>query len=339
LISQDKSLKEYNTFGVESIAAHYAPITCLSDLRELILSDVYQTEQRLILGGGSNLLLVGDFKGLVIHNLLEGIKVMKVGSETVQVEAMAGESWHELVQFCVEGNLGGIENLSLIPGSVGAAPMQNIGAYGVELKDCFVSLDAMHLESGQIKTFNKVQCGFGYRTSAFKEELRDQYIILSVLLELQIEPKFNLSYGKVQEVIDADYGGEISVKNVSAAICSIRESKLPDPAKIGNSGSFFKNAFIKKSHYKTLTALYDDIPHYPAEYDMVKIPSAWLIEQCGWKGKVVGNTGTYKNHSLVLVNHGAASGQEVYDLSNEIMKSVKDKFDIDLMREVNIVRS
>jgi len=339
LITTDKNLKDANTFGVECIAKHYAPIHKLSDLRELMLSDVFDKEKRLIIGGGSNLLLVGDFDGLVIHNLMEGIKVVKVGEKTVQIETMAGESWHDLVQFCVEGNLGGIENLSLIPGSVGAAPMQNIGAYGVELKDCFISLDAMHLESGQIKTFNKEQCGFGYRTSVFKEELRDQYIILSVLLELQIEPSFNLSYGKVQEVIDAHFEGVVSVKTVSAAICSIRESKLPNPTEIGNSGSFFKNAFIKASHYKTLASLYDNIPHYPAEYDMVKIPSAWLIEQCGWKGKVVGNTGTYKNHSLVLVNHGNASGQEIYELSEAIVKSVKDKFDITLMREVNVVRS
>jgi len=304
-----------------------------------MLSDIFENEKRLILGGGSNLLLVGDYDGLVIHNLLEGIKVVKVSDKTVQVEAMAGESWHELVQFCVEGNLGGIENLSLIPGSVGAAPMQNIGAYGVELKDCFVSLDAMNLETGQIKTFNKEQCGFAYRTSVFKEELRDQYIILSVLLKLQIEPTFNLSYGKVQEVIDQRFNGEISVKTVSAAICAIRESKLPNPEKIGNSGSFFKNAFVKESHYKTLASLYENIPHYPADFDMVKIPSAWLIEQCGWKGKVVGNTGTYVNHALVLVNHGNASGQEIFDLSNEIMKSVKDKFDIDLLREVNVIES
>lgn len=339
MISTDINLKAHNTFGVDCVAAYYASIKSLSDLRELMLDDVFENEKRLILGGGSNLLLVGDYDGLVIHNLLEGIKVVKVTDESVQVQAMAGESWHELVQFCVEGNLGGIENLSLIPGSVGAAPMQNIGAYGVELKDCFVSLDAMHLETGQIKSFNKEQCGFGYRTSAFKEELRDQYIILSVVLELDIGPSFTLTYGKVQEVIDADYNGVVSVKNVSAAICAIRESKLPNPEKIGNSGSFFKNAFIKKSHYKTLTSLYDNIPHYPAEYDMVKIPSAWLIEQCGWKGKVVGQTGTYQNHALVLVNHGEASGQEIYDLSNEIIKSVKDKFDIDLIREVNVIRS
>lgn len=330
-------LKEYNSFGITSIAKFYVSIANLADLRALMLNEVYAQEKRFILGGGSNILLQDKFEGLVIHLQMRGKQIVFEDNEHIWIQAESGENWHEFVQFCVDQNWAGIENLSLIPGSVGAAPMQNIGAYGVEIVDVFHSLEAINLRTGEIRTFQKEHCQFGYRTSIFKTDLKDQYAILSVTFRLDKKPKFKLEYGAVKEIIDKEFEGKVSLSNVSGAICRIRSRKLPDPKEIGNSGSFFKNAFVTQDKFTALKSAHPEIPGYTGDDDLVKIPSAWLIEACGWKGKAVGNTGTYEKHALVLVNHGNASGAEVLSVSEDIIASVFEKFQIRLEREVNII--
>lgn len=334
-IQKNISLRPYNTFGIEAKAAFFVEINSTEELQAVLKDDGLSEWPLMILGGGSNVLLTKDFEGLVLKMNITGIKTRRETDDHVFVEAGAGENWHEFVLYCVKHNLGGVENLSLIPGTVGAAPMQNIGAYGTEIKDTFESLEAVEKATGQLRTFTNEECRFGYRESIFKKELKDQYIITSVVFRLNKVPVLNLKYGGVQEAL-ADIESP-TIDHVSKAITAIRQSKLPDPAQIGNSGSFFKNPEIPEAQFNKLKEKYPTIPGYPTAAGFIKVPAAWLIEQCGWKGKVMGQTGTYKNHALVLVNHGGATGAEVWQLAMDIQQSVQDRFGITIQPEVNIV--
>jgi UDP-N-acetylmuramate dehydrogenase len=335
-IQQNVSLKNFNTFGVEANARYFVEINHKDELAELFLDPQWLESPMLVLGGGSNMLLVDDFEGLVIRMNIRGIE-HRINHKEVFIEAGAGEVWNDLVNFCVIRNYAGLENLSLIPGSVGASPIQNIGAYGVELQDVFHSCCAFELATGTFKTFTKANCGFGYRESVFKSALKGQYIIVSVKLQLSLVPAFNLSYGAIGQELAVRGITEPTIKEVSQVVSHIRVSKLPDPSTIGNAGSFFKNPVISAEAFTALLAKFPDIVHYPAADGQVKLAAGWMIEQCGWKGKVVGNTGTWKNQALVLVNHGGATGQEIYGFSSQIIDSVYTKFGVTLQREVNII--
>lgn len=336
-IQEHHSLKEYNTFGLEAKARYFVEITSIGELKQVLQNEELKSLPRFILGGGSNILLTQDFNGLVIKNSIQGIEVIKETNQHVWLKVGSGEVWHNLVLHTLEKGLGGLENLSLIPGQVGAAPMQNIGAYGVELESTFESLEAVDMETGDIKIFAKEECQFGYRESIFKTSLKGKYCIVSVTFRLNKQPQINISYGDVKRVLDDMQIWEPSPKAVSQAIIQIRQSKLPDPKVLGNSGSFFKNPEIPQAQFVALQQQYPLIPNYPAPGGLVKVPAGWLIEQCGWKGKRVGNTGSHAQQALVLVNYGGATGREVYQLALDIQSSVKEKFGIDIVPEVNVV--
>jgi len=339
LIEKNKSLKKYNTFNIEAEAAYFTSIHQTTDLTELLHNPIYKKDQHLIIGGGSNILLTKNFDGLVIHNQIKGIEVIHQSDEYVWVEFGAGEIWHNCVLHCIKNNWAGIENLSLIPGYMGAAPMQNIGAYGVELKDVFEALHALNLKTGETVLFKKDDCNFGYRESIFKNKLKNQYLITKVILRLSKKPQatnFNISYGAIEKTLEEQGVKELSIKAISDAVIHIRQSKLPDPKVIGNAGSFFKNPVVDNSLAQSIKKQFPNMPSYPNN-QQTKIPAGWLIDQCGWKGKVVGETGIYKNQALVLVNHGKAKGSEVFALSEKIRQSVKERFGIGLHREVNVV--
>jgi len=335
-IQKNVSLKNFNTFGVDANAKFFVEINHQDELSELFMDPQWREMKRLVLGGGSNMLLINDFEGLVIRMNIRGIE-HRINHTEVFIEAGAGEVWNDLVNFCIIRGYAGLENLSLIPGSVGAAPIQNIGAYGVELKDVFHSCCAFELATGNFKTFSKTDCRFGYRESIFKEDLKERYIIVSVKLQLSLIPNLNLSYGAIGQKLAARNITSPTIKEVSQVVSQIRVSKLPDPSTIGNAGSFFKNPVITAEAFAALQAKFPNIVQYPAGENKVKLAAGWLIEQCGWKGKTVGHTGTWKNQALVLVNHGGASGSEVYTLSSQIIDSVYAKFGITLQREVNII--
>jgi len=335
-IQENVSLKNFNTFGVEANARYFVEINRREELTELFLDPQWQQGKMLVLGGGSNMLLINDFDGLVIRMNIRGIE-HRISHNDVYIEAGAGEVWNDLVNFCVLRNYAGLENLSLIPGSVGASPIQNIGAYGVELQDVFHSCCAYELATGTFKTFTKADCRFGYRESVFKNELKEQYIIVSVKLLLSLIPNLNLKYGAIEQELAARHISEPAIKDVSQVVSHIRVSKLPDPSTIGNAGSFFKNPIISTEEFAPILARHPEIVYYSAGDGFVKLAAGWLIEQCGWKGKVWGHTGTWKNQALVLVNHGGATGQEVYSFSSEIIDTVFAKFGVTLQREVNII--
>lgn len=337
IIENDISLMNYNTFGVASSAKYFCAIKNKEELNELHKSPLYDAKLLLILGGGSNLLLTQNFNGLVIKNEIKGIQVLNESDSHVIIEVGSGEVWHEFVLYAINQNWGGIENLSLIPGTVGAAPMQNIGAYGVEIKEVFESLNAYHLEKGEIHTFNKDECEFGYRESIFKNKVKGDYLITSVTLKLTKNHTYNTSYGAIQDTLSNNGIKEFSVKAISDAVIQIRQSKLPDPSIIGNAGSFFKNPIIDSTDYEGLKAEFGEIPNYHLPHNKVKIPAGWLIEQCGWKGKRVGNIGVHDKQALVLVNYGGGTGLELKDLSLKIRSSVATKFGIELLPEVNFV--
>nr|WP_294942696.1 UDP-N-acetylmuramate dehydrogenase [uncultured Mucilaginibacter sp.] len=336
-IQENVSLKNFNTFGIDANARYFAEINHADELKELFADPQWLLMPRLILGGGSNMLMVADFDGLVIRLNIRGIE-HRISHDDVFVEAGAGEVWNDLVNYCVDHGYAGMENLSLIPGSVGASPIQNIGAYGVELKDVFESCRAFEIATGAIRTFTKEDCKFGYRESVFKSELAGQYIIVSVKFHLSLIPHFNLKYGAIEQELTARGVSEPTLKDVSQVVSHIRVSKLPDPSTIGNAGSFFKNPVISASEFEPIKQNFPDVVNYPSGDGQVKLAAGWLIEQCGWKGKTVGNTGTWKNQALVLVNHGGATGEEVYGLSSQIIDSVYTKFGVTLQREVNIVK-
>ncbi len=336
-LQKNFSLKSYNTFGIDAHCSLFAEIRNLDRLSEIIDSAELKKQRKLILGGGSNMLFTKDFDGLVIKNSLKGIETLKESEDHVWVKAAAGEVWHELVMFCIGKNYAGIENLSLIPGLVGAAPMQNIGAYGVELESVFETLDAVDIYAGKKTSFSKSDCHFGYRESVFKNKYKDKFIITSVTLRLNKKPVFNTSYGAISETLEKIGVKELSIKAISDAVIAIRSSKLPDPKVIGNAGSFFKNPEVPVSVLENIQKDFPNAPNYPLANEMVKIPAGWLIEQCGWKGKRVGNTGSHKDQALVLVNYGEATGNEIYELAMKIKQSVKEKFGIEIMPEVNLI--
>ena len=333
---ENSSLQPYNTFGIHVNADGLLIIETVDELREVLRDESLKNESKLILGGGSNILFTQAVKGIVLLNRLKGIEIFKEDESNVYVKVGAGEGWHQLVMWAVEKGYGGIENLSLIPGSVGAGPMQNIGAYGVELKDSFYELEAMNLSTLEIQKFLAADCKFGYRESVFKNELKNQFFITSVSFRLTKHPQLNTSYGAISQELAAQGVVSPTVKDVSNAVISIRQSKLPDPKILGNSGSFFKNPEITKEQFEKLQQQHPNVVAYPTSTGNMKVAAGWMIEQCGWKGKVVGNTGSHKDQALVLVNYGGATGAEVYQLALDIKKSVFEKFGVEINPEVNI---
>ncbi len=332
-IVENVRLTPYNTFGLDARAAHYAEASSIAELQTLLRAGIQPIR---ILGGGSNVLLLEDLPGLTIRNTLRGIEITRRFKNQVWVKAGAGENWHGLVLWALDKNLGGLENLSLIPGTVGAAPVQNIGAYGVELKDCFVSLEAVELKTGKIRHFSKKDCRFGYRDSVFKGVLKGRYCIASVTLSLTTaNHRLHLEYGDIRRQLEASGIQNPEIADISQAVIRIRSSKLPDPAVIGNAGSFFKNPELAAGVLDRILQTYHNAPHFPLPDGRVKIPAGWLIEQCGWKGKRVGNTGCYEKQALVLVNHGNAKGAEVWALARAIIESVQERFAVTLEPEVN----
>ncbi len=335
-IQENISLKPYNSFGIDKKARFFVVVKSSSELIKALKWGNDQDLIILILGGGSNILLTQDLDALVIKIEIIGINADWETNDHVWVEVGAGESWHDLVLFAIENNWAGIENLSLIPGTVGASPMQNIGAYGVEIKDVFHSLKALNRLTYEIEEFEANQCRFGYRESVFKNELKGLYIILSVTFKLDKIPHLKLEYGAIKETLALHRIESPTIKSVSDVVIEIRQSKLPDPKIIGNAGSFFKNPTISIEQYATLKNSYSTIPGYPNE-EGIKVPAAWLIEQCGWKGKRFGEVGVHENQPLVLVNYGTGDGAAIRDLSIKIQRSVFDKFGINLHPEVNFL--
>jgi UDP-N-acetylmuramate dehydrogenase len=333
---QNVPLKNLNTFGIDVTTRQYAPFHSVTELQTLLSCPGLDKAHLLVLGGGSNILFTQDFTGTVLHNQIQGLEIVEQQADYALVQAGGGVVWHELVLFTIDQGLGGIENLSLIPGTVGAAPLQNIGAYGVELKDVFHSLEAVDIQSGALKTFLAADCQFGYRESVFKKALKGRYIVTHVTLKLSKKPVFNTSYGAIKETLAAMQVSEITGKALSEAVCSIRRSKLPDPAVIGNAGSFFKNPELSPAAFADLKARFPDVPSYPAPHNQVKVPAGWLIERAGWKGRKFDNYGVHKDQALVLVNYGGAQGNQIKALAYEIIASVQDTFGITLSPEVNI---
>lgn len=338
MLQENISLKPYNTFGVEARARLFAEVFSEEEL--LIVLEQYKTLELplLILGGGSNILLTKNFDGLVIKLNLKGIKEEIVGENKVIISAKAGEIWHQFVLYNLSKNYGGLENLSLIPGNVGTSPIQNIGAYGVEIKDVFKSCKVLNLSTLKIETLNKNDCQFGYRDSIFKSSAKGKYIILEVSFQLTTKcHNIRIEYGIIREELSAMGIENPSIQEVSNAVVRIREGKLPNPKVLGNAGSFFKNPVISTSHYKELQKNYPEIPGYESEM-MIKVPAGWLIEKCGWKGMQQGNVATHDKQALVIVNKtGNATGKEIYHFSQEIINSIWEKFEIELEREVNII--
>lgn len=337
-MQENFSLKSYNTFGVEAKSRFFTEVNTIDELKEALNFAETQSLQLLFLGGGSNILLTKDFDGLAIQLNLRGISEEHINENEVWVTAKAGENWHEFVMFCLQKNYGGLENLSLIPGNVGTSPMQNIGAYGTEIKDIFISCKVLDLENLELKTFTLDQCRFGYRDSIFKQEGKGRYIILEVTFKLtQKDHLIKTEYGAIKSELENLGIENPTIQDVSRAVINIRQSKLPNPKEIGNAGSFFKNPTIPLAQFEALKQQFENIQGYP-NGEMVKVPAGWLIEQCGWKGKQIGNVASHKLQSLVIINAtGNATGKEIFDFSTEIINSVKEKFGIELEREVNII--
>lgn len=336
IIEQNKSLKLLNTFGIDVTATNFVSVSTIVELKHVLA--LKNHPNKLILGGGSNMLLTKDYDGLVIHLNLKGIEITREDEDFVYIKANAGENWHEFVIYCINNNFGGIENLSLIPGNVGTAPIQNIGAYGVELKDVFESCEAMSTETTSIKTFNKQECYFGYRNSVFKQYLKGQFIVTSVTFKLtKRNHQLHINYGTIAAQLKAMQIEKPSIQDISKVVIDIRESKLPNPKLIGNSGSFFKNPVISKQLYNKLLENFEDIPSYPISDTEVKIPAGWLIEKAGFKGKRFEDYGVHKNQALVLVNYGNAKGEDILKLSQLIQKTVERLFGISIEAEVNIL--
>ncbi len=335
-IEENKNLKAYNTFGIEAIAPYFCEVYTVKELQEIFRNEKFRDMPLLILGGGSNILFTKDPEGLVVSNKIEGISLIEEDEQHVVVKAGAGVVWHDFVLHTIAQGWGGLENLSLIPGTTGAAPMQNIGAYGVEIKDTFLELEAIKRADGSLHTFTNEDCCFGYRSSVFKTTEKDKYVIATVTFRLTKQPVFNTSYGAIQETLDAGGITELSLKAVSDAVISIRQSKLPDPKVTGNAGSFFKNPVIDEALFNRLKEKYPAVPSYP-QADGIKIPAGWLIEQAGWKGYRRGNAGVHDKQALVLVNHGGANGEEIRQLAEDIQASVMEKFGVELETEVNFV--
>ncbi|HBX66964.1 MAG: UDP-N-acetylenolpyruvoylglucosamine reductase [Balneola sp.] len=335
-IREHVDISSYNTMGIAAKARYFVSVSSTEELRSVIADSELKNLDKFVLGGGSNVLFVDDFDGLIIQMDMKGKNVVEENADSILLKIGAGENWHELVMYCVEKGWGGIENLSLIPGSVGAAPIQNIGAYGVELEEVFEELTAVQVETGEERIFSKAECAFGYRDSIFKNKEKGNYIITHLTLRLQKSPSVNTSYRALSEKLAEEGITNPGIQDISKAVIEIRQSKLPDPAEIGNTGSFFKNPVLPKSEFEELQKNHPDIPHYPSGED-VKVPAAWLIDQCGWKGKRFGDAGVHKMQALVIVNYGNATGNDIWSLATRIQKSVKETFGVALTPEVNIV--
>lgn len=335
-VKENYSLLNYNTFGIGVVARYFVELSSNQDIQEFLEFKNYKKLGKLFLGGGSNILFTKDFDGIVVKVNNSGIDLIQETKDYFTVSVGAGMNWHSFVMYCIDKGYSGIENLSLIPGNVGAAPMQNIGAYGVELKDVFKELEAINLETGEVCIFSKKDCGFGYRTSVFKRELKNKYVITRVVFNLFTKPNIQTSYGAIEHELENMKVSELSIRAVSEAVCRIRSSKLPLPSELGNAGSFFKNPTISVNQYNEIKKTFRDISGYSNPDSLIKVPAAWLIENCKWKGFRKGDAGVHKNHALVLCNYGNASGKEIFNLSEEIKLSVKDKFNIELEREVNV---
>lgn len=338
-IQSNVSLKPYNTFGIEAQARYLVEISHENDLPALLLLNDFVDVPKLILGGGSNVLLRRDYDGLVVKMAIQGIEVVREDDNHVYLNVGAGVNWHQLVAYCVAQGYAGMENLSLIPGTVGAAPMQNIGAYGVEIEQIFESLTAVHIPTGEYHTFTHGDCAFGYRESVFKHELKGQYIITRVVFRLDKVPTFHTRYGAIQETLNAMGVPEdkLSIQAISDAVIHIRRSKLPDPEQIGNAGSFFKNPEISAEQFAQLKETYSDMPGYPLADGSVKLPAGWLIERAGWKGYRKGDAGVHAKQALVLVNYGGATGDELIALAQQVQASVYEKYGVRIQPEVNVI--
>lgn len=335
-IQSNFSLKNYNTFGIEASAKQFVAVHSTTELKTILEEN--KSEKKFVLGGGSNMLLTKDIEALVIHIDLKGKKIIKEDDDFVWVESQAGEVWHDFVLWTIENNLGGLENMSLIPGNVGTTPVQNIGAYGTEIKDTFVSCDAMNIKTQEMRTFTNAECNFGYRESIFKHEAKDQFIITSVIFKLtKRNHKINTSYGDILAELSKKNISEPTLKDVSNAVIAIRQSKLPDPKELGNSGSFFKNPILLKSDFEKIHQKFPEMKYYDVSETEVKVPAGWLIEQAGFKGKRFGDAGVHKNQALVLVNYGNATGQEILAVSKEVQKTVFETFGIQIEAEVNVI--
>lgn len=336
MFEENISLQHLNTFGIRAVADKFAEVHSVDQLSAIVA----RHKDLFILSGGSNILLTQDITKPVIHLVSKGIEILdqEKGSDLVLVRAQAGENWHEFVLWCLDHDLGGLENLSLIPGNVGTSPMQNIGAYGVEIKDVFHELEAMEISTGTIKTFQPADCEFGYRESVFKNRLKDKFIILNVTFKLtRFNHRIHASYGAIQSKLEENKIKSPTIKDISDAVISIRRSKLPDPKEIGNSGSFFKNPVISSDHFAEIEKNFKAVPHYVISPALIKVPAGWLVEQCGFKGKRIGDAGVHKYQALVLVNYDKATGLEILELAREIQQAVRIKFQIDLEMEVNII--
>ncbi len=347
-VQQNISLKPYNTFGIDITAKSFAAFTNVDELSEMLQHPTSNSKHpTLILGGGSNILFTKNFDGLVLKNELKGIELVKDDAKHYYVKAAAGEAWHGFVLHCINNNYAGVENLSLIPGNVGASPMQNIGAYGVEIKDVFYELEAYHLNDKKKVTFSLNDCAFGYRESVFKRMYKNEFVILNVTYKLNKQPIFNTSYGAINQELENMGVKDVSIQAISQAVINIRSSKLPNPKEIGNAGSFFKNPTISIEQLNKLQEEFPNIPNYPTsslptgqagtQHPTAKLAAGWLIEQCGWKGFRKNDAGCHAKQALVLVNYGQATGKEIFDLSEDILQSVKTKFGVQLEREVNII--
>ncbi|GGD15829.1 UDP-N-acetylmuramate dehydrogenase [Flavobacterium orientale] len=335
-IHSDFCLKNYNTFGIDAKAKLFVTVHSVDELVEVLTS--FPDKKKFILGGGSNMLLTQNIDALVIHVNLKGIKIIDENDDFVWVESQAGENWHEFVMWTIEHNFGGLENLSLIPGNVGTTPIQNIGAYGVEIKDTFVLCEAIHIETQELLVFDNAKCKFGYRESIFKNEIKEEFIITSVVFKLtKRNHKLTTSYGAIETELQLQNCTKPTLKDVSNAVIAIRKSKLPDPKELGNSGSFFKNPIISKTDFDKIQQKFPEMPHYVVSETEVKVPAGWLIEQAGFKGKRFGDAGIHKNQALVLVNYGSATGKEIWEVAQNIQKSVFDTYGITIEVEVNII--
>ncbi|MDR3519710.1 MAG: UDP-N-acetylmuramate dehydrogenase [Candidatus Pacebacteria bacterium] len=335
-IKKNYNLSKLNTFGIDVNTDFFAEIKSENDIEELFSSPEFKHYEKIFLGGGSNILFTKDFHGIVILNKLKGIEITEESNESVSVRAMGGEIWNDLVLFAVNHGYWGIENLSLVPGTVGAAPMQNIGAYGSEIKETLLNVETFEVATGKKKIFNNEECELGYRDSIFKNKVKGKYFISAITLKLSKKENKNVTYRALKEYLENNKIEIHNSKDISEAVASIRNSKLPDPKILGNAGSFFKNVFIKKDELQKLLLEYPDIPSFE-EKGLMKIPAGWLIEQCGWKGRKLGNVGVHEKQALVLVNYGNATGSEVFNLANQIIKSVRNKFGLELIPEVNLI--
>lgn len=337
-IQQNVTLKNLNTFGMDVKANFFAIAQKIQQLSELLSFDEFRHLPKFILGEGSNILFTKDYPGLVIKMAIKGIHTFKEDDKHIWIEAGAGENWHDFVMYCVEHNYAGVENLSLIPGTVGAAPIQNIGAYGVELSNMFYQLKALHIKDATVRTFTNEECQFGYRDSIFKQDYRNQYIILSVILRLDKTPNFHIHYGNLKQTLEMMQIKNLNIKAISDAVMHIRRNKLPDPKKLGNAGSFFKNPIIPYAEFVKLQKLFPEIPYFTiAKDNTIKISAAWLIEQCGWKGKRFGDIGVYEKQALILVNYEKGNPQSIQALAEQIQQSVYQQFGIFLHPEVIFV--